>query len=263
VELIEVGGRKIAYRRAGGGHPLVLLHGAWSDGREWRPQLAGLSNEFDVIAWDTPGCGGSDDPPPKMGMADYADVVAGLVTALDLGRAHLCGLSFGSGLALAVYRRNPGVVRSLVLASAYAGWRGSLPPTEVKARLARARGELDLPPPTWIDSYLPGFFARPVPPETVDLVRSIMLEARSAGTRPMLAAFAEADLRAVLPTIIVPTLLLYGAADVRAPRAVAESLHAGILGSELVLLPEVGHMCNLEAPEAFNAEVRRFLRTAP
>jgi hypothetical protein len=50
VELIEVGGRKIAYRRAGGGHPLVLLHGAWSDGREWRPQLAGLSDEFDVVA---------------------------------------------------------------------------------------------------------------------------------------------------------------------------------------------------------------------
>jgi hypothetical protein len=44
--------------------------------------------------------------------------------------------------------------------------------------------------------------------ETLDLVRSIMLEVRSAGTRPMLAAFAEADLRAVLPTITVPTLLL-------------------------------------------------------
>jgi pimeloyl-ACP methyl ester carboxylesterase len=52
MELLELGGRKIAYRRAGGGHPLVLLHGAWSDGREWRPQLAGLPDEFDVIAWD-------------------------------------------------------------------------------------------------------------------------------------------------------------------------------------------------------------------
>ena len=69
MELIELGGRKIAYRRAGGGHPLVLLHGAWSDGREWRPQLADLPDEFDMIAWDAPGCGGSDDPPPKMGMA--------------------------------------------------------------------------------------------------------------------------------------------------------------------------------------------------
>ena len=263
VKLIEAGGRKIAYRRAGAGPPLVLLHGAWSDGREWGAQLAGLSDEFEVIAWDAPGCGGSADPPPTMGMADYADAVADLITALDLGRVHLSGLSFGGGLALAMYRRHPHVVRSLVLASAYAGWRGSLPPEEVQARLARARGELDLPPAIWIDSYLPGFFARAVPPETVDLVRSIMGEVRSAGTRPMLAAFADADLRAVLPIITVPTLLLYGAADVRAPRPVADALHAGIPNSELVLLPEVGHMCHLEAPEAFNAEIRRFLRTVP
>jgi pimeloyl-ACP methyl ester carboxylesterase len=263
VELIEVGGLKIAYRRAGRGQPLVLLHGAWSDGREWRPQLAGMSDEFDVIAWDAPGCGGSDDPPPEISMADYADAVADLIAALDLPRVHLCGLSFGGGLALAVYQRHPRVVLSLVLASAYAGWKGSLPSGEVEARLARARGELDVPPAEWIDSYLPGFFARPVPPETLDLVRSIMLEVRSAGIRPMLAAFAEADLRTVLRTISVPTLLLYGAADVRAPRPVAEALHAAIPNSELVLLPEVGHMCNLEAPEAFNAELRRVFRTVP
>ena len=58
----------------------------------------------------------------------------------------------------------------------------------------------------------------------------------------MLAAFADADLRAVLPTITVPTLLLHGDADVRAPRPVAEALHADIPDSELVLLPEVGHL---------------------
>ena len=66
----------------------MLLHGAWSDGREWRPQLAGLPDEFDVIACDAPGCGGSDDPPPKMGMADDADATAGN------GRERL-GLSLG------------------------------------------------------------------------------------------------------------------------------------------------------------------------
>jgi len=261
VELIDVGGRKLAYHRVGGGQPLVLLHGAWSDGREWRPQLAGLSDEFDVVAWDAPGCGGSDDPPPEMAIADYADAVADLVTGLRLVRAHVCGLSFGGGLALAVYQRHPELVRSLVLASAYAGWRGSLPPAEVEARLQRVRAELDLPPASWIDDYLPGFFARPVPAETLDLVRSLMLQVRPAGTSPMLAAFAEADLRPMLATITVPTLLLYGTADARAPRYVSDALHAGIPGSELVLLSGVGHVCNLEAPEAFNAALRRFLHS--
>lgn len=262
-ESVEVGGRTIAYHRAGSGTPLLLLHGGWSDGREWRPQLEGLSDEFDVIAWDAPGCGGSDDPVGDVDLASYTDVVAGLVAALDLDRPHVCGLSFGGGLALAVYERHPRIVRSMVLASAYAGWKGSLPQAEVDARLNRVRAELGRPPSTWIDGYLPGFFAGPVSPEAVDLVRSIMLEVRPAGTLAMLSAFADADLRHVLPTVRVPTLLLYGTEDVRSPPGVAEALRAGIPGAQLVWLPGVGHVTNLEAPQAFNAEVRRFLRAVP
>ncbi|MGY1786006.1 alpha/beta fold hydrolase [Geodermatophilus sp. SYSU D00698] len=155
------------------------------------------------------------------------------------------------------------MVRSLVLASAYAGWKGSLPPEEVEARLRRVRAELDRPPAEWVDGYLPGFFAGPVPQETLDLVRAVVLDVRPAGTRSMLTAFADADLRDVLPTVAVPTLLLHGTEDVRAPRPVAEALHAAIPGSQLVLLPGVGHVVNLEAPAAFDAAVRRFLLAVP
>ena len=261
MESVTKGGRTISYHRAGSGPGLVLLHGGWSDGREWRYQLDGLSADFDVIAWDAPGCGGSDDPPGDANLATYADAVADLVEALGLDQPHLCGLSFGAGLAIAVYQRHPELVRSLVLASAYAGWKGSLPAAEVQARLHRVKSEIHRPPETWVEDYLPGFFAGPVAPEVLHLVRSTMLEVRPAGTLPMLTAFAEADLREVLPTIAVPTLLLYGTEDVRSPRAVADALHAAIPHSELVLLPGVGHVSNLEAPEAFNAEVRRFLRS--
>ena len=71
---------------------------------------------------------------------------------------------------------------------------------------------------------------------------------------------AEADLRDVLPHIDVPTLLLYGDKDVRAPLAVAEDLHAAIPNSRVVVLPGVGHMSSVESPGAFNAEVRSFLQ---
>jgi pimeloyl-ACP methyl ester carboxylesterase len=261
VDSVEIEGRRIAYHRRGAGPPLVLLHGGWSDGREWEIALERFADEFDVLAWDAPGCGGSDDPAEGATLEDYADAVAGLIRTLGLHPVHLCGLSFGGGLALAVYRRHPGLVRSLVLASAYAGWRGSLPPEEVAARLARLREEIGRPPETWIDGYLPGFFAREMPEDVLESVRAVMRDVRPAGTEAMLAAFADADLRDVLPTVAVPTLLLYGDADVRSPLPVAEALHAAIPGAELVVLRGVGHVVNLEVPDAFDAEVRRFLRS--
>jgi pimeloyl-ACP methyl ester carboxylesterase len=146
-----------------------------SDHREWRRQLAGLSDTFTVVAWDAPGTGVSGDP--------ASVVVATLLTD-------------------------------------------------------RATGEM------------------------VEELVGIIADARPSGARPMLCAMAEADLRPVLPTIRVPTLLLYGEDDARSPRAVAEGMHRAIARSELVFLPRVGHQSNIETADRFNDEVRRFLRAA-
>jgi pimeloyl-ACP methyl ester carboxylesterase len=251
----------VAYRRAGSGVPLVLLHGGLSDARSWAPQLESLARDYDVIAWDAPGCGGSADPTADLRLADYADAVAALVRALGVGPVHLAGHSFGAGLAIDVYGRHRQLIRSLVLSGAYAGWRGSLPPAEVEARLNQALADLDRPPAEWVDSYLAGFFGRSVPPQTVEAARTTMLDVRRAGALSMVTAFASADLRAVLPTIAVPALLIYGAQDVRAPRGVAEALHAAIPGSRLILVPAAGHDVNLEAPQEYDAAVRTFLRS--
>ena len=252
----------IAYRRAGAGPPLVLLHGGLSDGCSWNAQLEDLADEYDVVAWDAPGCGGSADPTRDLSLDHYADAVAALIRALGLESVHLAGHSFGAGLAINVYGRHRPLLRSLVLSGAYAGWRGSLSPAEVEARVNRALAELVRPPAEWVDDYLPSFFSRPVPLETREGLRTMMLEVRSAGARSMVTAFADADLRAILPTIAIPTLLVHGAEDVRAPRGVAEALHTAIPASQLVLVPAAGHDVNLEAPKAFDGCVRRFLRPA-
>lgn len=253
---IRIGGLRIAYRRAGAGPPLLLLHGGACDGRVWARQLEDLSAEFSVVAWDAPGCGGSSDPPEGFRMADYADCLAEFIEALGLDRLHVLGHSFGGGLALALYGRHPRIPQTLILAGAYAGWAGSLPAAEVCRRLQAARG---VPGPA--DSG-------PVPVPPTDSVQAtaspdpeaIMPDLHPVGTRVMAAAFADADLRYVLPLIDVPTLLLHGEADERAPLAVAEDLHTGIRGSQLVVLPRVGHESYLEAPQRFNFEVLRFLR---
>lgn len=256
---VEVDRLRVAYRRAGEGPALVLLHGAFSDSRAWGPQLEGLSDEFTVIAWDAPGCGGSSDPPETFGRDEYGHCLEAFLDELALDRPHVLGLSLGSVLALDLYRRRPGTVRSLVLASAYAGWAGSLPRAEVAARTRRAWRDLDRPQADWVVDYLPTFFSQSVDRETVDVAEMMILDSRPAGLAAALRAFAAADLRDVLPTITIPTLLLYGQSDLRSPGQVAENLHTQIPGSELVFL-DAGHDSNLEAPTAFNDAVRRFLR---
>jgi pimeloyl-ACP methyl ester carboxylesterase len=261
MEQIAIDRLYIAYERAGEGPAIVLLHGGLSDNREWRRQLGALSDEFTVVAWDAPGCGQSSDPPETFRLPAYADCLAAFMNALGLEHPHMVGLSFGGGLALELYRRHPTIPRTLVLASAYAGWAGSLPAEVVEERLRQILRDVDLPPDQWIPEWIPGLFTEAAPQEMVEDMVAIMSACHPAGVRAMAQAFAEADLRDVLPRIHAPTLLLYGDADRRAPLNVAEDLHAKIPGSKLVILSGVGHQCNVEAAERFTAEVRSFLRS--
>lgn len=225
----------------------------------WRSQLDALAGEFTVVAWDAPGCGGSFDPPPGFSIEDYVACLAGFINELGLERPHVVGLSFGSILALALFRRHPELPRSLVLASAYAGWAGSLPAEVVEARRSGWLRDADRPPEEVIATFADTLFTPSVPADVRDEAMAVFRDFRPAGLRAVANASADADLRDVLPHVDVPTLLLYGDADKRAPVSIGEELHAAIPGSKLVVLPGLGHVVNLEAPERFNEEVRSFL----
>jgi pimeloyl-ACP methyl ester carboxylesterase len=260
MEQVEVDGLRIAYQRTGAGPPLVLLHGYVGDGpTTWRHQLDGLCDQFTVVAWDAPGAGGSADPPESFGLAGYADCLAGFVQRLGLEQPQVAGLSFGGILALELSRRHATIPATLILASAYAGWAGSLPADVAQQRLQQALGLAELSPEEFVGALLPTTFSQATPPEAVEAFGASMLGFHPAGFRAMARASAE-NVCDVLAHIKVPTLLVCGDKDVRAPPAVAEDLHAAIPGSTLVVLSDAGHICNIEAPEAFNRTVRSFLR---
>ncbi|HWT23880.1 MAG TPA: alpha/beta hydrolase [Solirubrobacteraceae bacterium] len=260
---VEVDGLRIAYERAGDGPPLVLLHGYVGDGRStFARQLEELSSEFTVVAWDGPGAGRSADPPESYRLGDFADRLAGFVRALELDRPHVLGMSFGGGLALELYRRHPALPRTLILASSYAGWAGSLPADEVQRRLRQAVDLAGLPPERFVREIAPTLFSSSAPRDAVDAFAASATAFHPAGLRAMARSIAEADLRDVLPGVDVPVLLVYGDRDGRAPVAVGEALRAAIPGARLVVLAGVGHVSCVEAPERFNAEVRGFLRSA-
>lgn len=259
MEAVHVNGVEIAYARAGSGPPLVFVHGAASDSRIWGPQLEALADGFAVIAWDEPGAGRSSDVPPDFTLADYADCLAGLLEALELGPAHVAGLSWGGTVVLELYRRHPELVATLVLADTYAGWKGSLPEAEVRARVDGLREMLAVGEERF-DSALPGLFAGDPPAEHVPLLEATAADVRPESMRTALLVMADADLCDVLPTIAVPTLLIWGEKDGRSPLHVARQFEEAIPGARLVVIPDAGHVSNLEQPDAFNAAIRDFCR---
>lgn len=247
-------GLEIAHVRRGAGPPLVLVHGAGEDHRSWQFQLDDLAEVATVVAWDEPGCGRSSDPPEGLDVAGLARALAALVETV--GRGHVLGFSWGGTIVLELWRQRPDLVASLVLADTYAGWRGSLPAEEVEARVEAVTAALDAEAP---DPSVPGLFAGPPPAEAIALLAEMAADVRPATMRRSLALMAAADLSDVLPTIDVPTLLLWGEHDVRSPLSVAHAFAAAIPGARLEVLPGVGHAAHLENPAAFTAAVRAWV----
>ena len=191
----------------------------------WRRQLDALSDEFHVVAWDAPGCGRSSDPPGPLGLNEVAGHLASFIEALDLDHPHVLGLSWGGGLALELYRIAPTLPRSLVLAGAYAGWAGSLPPDVVALRLDAYLTAAQTPPHEALRSWGPGMFSEGASEELVDELLEITSDYHPGALADLARSFAATDLRAVLPTITVPTLVLHGDSDACLPLDVGVALH--------------------------------------
>jgi pimeloyl-ACP methyl ester carboxylesterase len=237
----------------------VFVHGAGDDSRIWQPQLDALAGEFTVVAWDEPGAGRSSDIPRGFDLGDYANCLGALIDTLALGPSHLVGLSWGGTVALELYRHRPELAATLILADTYAGWKGSLPEDEVRARVAAGHRMLAAAPGE-LDSAVPGVFAGEPPPRFVPLLGEIAVGMRPASLAAQLAVMAETDQRELLPRITVPTLLIWGEHDARSPLDVARQFEQAIPEATLVVLPGAGHVSNLEQPERFNDAVRTFCR---
>jgi pimeloyl-ACP methyl ester carboxylesterase len=259
VEVVRVNGLEIAYERVGQGPPLVLVHGATVDSRMWQPQLAALADELTVVAWDEPGAGRSSDVPAGFGLPDYARCLAALIAALELGPAHVAGLSWGGTVVLELYRHHADLVVTLILVDTYAGWKGSLPEEEVRARVELYRRAVAAPADEF-DPTPPGLFAGPPPAEFLPLLEAMAANVRRESIGTALSVMAEADQRDLLPRIAVPILLIWGERDARSPLSVARQFEQAIPDSKLVVIPGAGHVSNLEQPETFNDAIREFCR---
>ena len=256
---VEVNGSSVAYRRAGKGPPLVLLHGFLCDSRVWRQQLLDLSGQFTVVAWDAPGAGASSDPPDPFTMTDWGHCLAAFLDVFDIARAHVLGLSWGGVLAQEFYRLYPGRIAGLILADTYAGWKGSFPASVCEQRLARCLLEAALPKEAFVRRWVPhDFFTEEASQDLREAMSAVVSDFHPLGFRLMAKSLADTDTTNLLPNIEVPVLLLWGDDDRRSPLSVAAQLRDAIPNAELAVIEEAGHVSNIEQPEGFNAHVRRF-----
>lgn len=259
----EVNGRSIAYRSAGEGPPLVLLHGFLCDSRCWRTQLDGLSDQFRVVAWDAPGAGASSDPPERFTITDWAHCLAGFLDVLGIEPAYLVGLSWGGMLAQELYRLYPERALGLILCDTYAGWKGSLPADACETRLERCVSDSSLSGEELAPRWAPEMFSGNAPRELIDEMSAVFRDFHPRGFRLMAKSLADTDTRGLLPTIDVPTLLVWGNEDNRSPMEIAEQFRDAIPKAELAVIPGAGHVSNMEQPDEFNAHVRRFCSGEP
>jgi pimeloyl-ACP methyl ester carboxylesterase len=259
MEVVRARGLEVAYRRVGQGPPLVLAHGALEDSRVWQRQLAALADEFTVVAWDEPGAGCSSDMPVDFDLGDYASCLAAVIESLGLGPAHVAGHSWGSTVVQELYRHHPELVATLILIGAYAGWKGSLPPDEVAARVKGVHEMLAAPVKAF-DLGVPGLFASEPPAELAPLLEQIAADVRPKSLETQLLVMAAADERDLLPRIAVPTLLIWGELDTRSTLSVARQFERAIPDTKLVVIHGAGHSCHLEQPDQVNEAMRGFCR---
>jgi pimeloyl-ACP methyl ester carboxylesterase len=235
----------------------VFLHGVGSDRRVWRGQLAGLGQDHRALAIDLRGHGESEIPPGRIDRPAFAADVAGVLSALGLGPTHLVGLSMGGVVALETYRLYPELVLSLTLADTFAhypGWEDGM--------VRRERDLRELSMRQIAEARIPACL-RPDPDPAVlsDAVEQMAAKDKRVYAESSAATWSP-DIRALLLSVRVPTLVLWGEHDSITPLELSEELCAGIPGARLVTIPEAGHISNLDNPPAFNAALREFLERA-
>lgn len=260
---IESGGLKLNYVDTGGDAPaVVLLHAFPFNSNMWEPQVEALSDRFRLILPDLRGFGGSDAPEDASayGMDEFADDVAAVLADAGADKVVLGGLSMGGYAAFAFLRKYRDKVSALVLADTRAE---ADPPEGVEKRTKQQGMVRDEGTANLIEALSGALLGEPSlqkKPDVVEKVRELMAENPPAGFIGALEAMKKRpDSSDELTKIDVPTLVIVGENDGVTPPDAARKIHEHVGGSRLVVIPEAGHLSNLEAPEAFNGAVAEFL----
>ncbi len=277
-----IDGARIFYKPVGSerNYPLIVLHGGPGlDHTSLHPWLDALADQFYLIYVDQRGQGRSERVDPStLTLSRFARDVTLLAEALGLPRYALLGHSFGA-MASVVHAVEHGTASHYVISDGTASFGKTMPeimanietmePVAVRDRVREswalepgARTQADVA--HILDMQMPFHFAEP---EGEPLRRFMAAQSGAVYAPEVLAYFAEheyaMEYEDQLGRVSRPTLVLTGAYDRTCTPRAARDIVAGIPGSELVILPDSGHMGFVEQPGMYFAAVRDFFARYP
>ena len=251
---IRVGELQVAYEQRGGGPALLLLHGAEASRRMFARLVPRLVEHFTVITYDQRDCGDTAGPQRPTTLLDLADDAFELMLALGLQRAHVFGSSFGGKIAQVLARRAPQAIDRLALCST---WHSNESLADFNPNIARIRA-LRSGLPATAKELASWFFPDPVLECRPDLL-SLFADARPDTARAKRRAQTVASPVPVSAgELNVEALLIAGELDRVVPAEATWRLSRLLPASQRLLLPGVGHVPAVQAPEMLAAELTRF-----
>jgi pimeloyl-ACP methyl ester carboxylesterase len=251
VTKIAVRGCGITLMRGGVGRPLLFLHGG-EGGAQWLPFMSDLSARHDVIVPEHPGFGSSDTPDWLDTVSDVANFYLDFLDQLDLKGVDLVGFSLGGWVAAELAVRNAHRLNSLTLVDAAGLFVPGVPQVDTflvsEERLVR---ELFHEP-----GRAEAMLAEARRPELEDVILKNRTTTAKLVWQPR---GYDPHLHKWLHRIGVPTLIVWGANDRLYPPDYAHAYQKLIPGSKVVIIPDCGHVPQIEQRTAFVAALEQFL----
>lgn len=264
--LARINGINIYHEIFGKGFPLVLAYGLGGHTGMWAGQIDAFSEHYRFVVWDPRGHGKSDSPPAReqYGMQISAEDLRGLLDHLNIEQAFVGGLSMGGAIATRFAMAHPDRVAALLIIDSASASGLAVKPAMRQMRqktieLAETQGMEAVA--DYIIEANPNLKTQArASTEAYQRLRRMFLDLDPVGyANTIRALLNNAYPTERLSTITMPTLVLVGEND---PALEAARLtHENIPGSHLVVIPDAGHLSNLDCPEAFNSSVLAFLHS--
>ena len=249
---VEAEGLTVRYLEAGPAgeavdeRPLILVHGLGGGAEDWACVIKALARRRRVLAPDLPGFSKTPAPPEGMSFSALARYLAGFMDSLGVKRVSVAGNSLGGAVAIRLAAQRPESVERLFLLDS-AGLLHD-PPRALEPHTRQEAREL-IRLATGKAAWTPGF-----------VLDGLIRRAAAPARRAYLRSAEPTDVRDDLPRLSVPTTIIWGERDLLIPPDHGEALRDAVAGSELIVLPEVGHVPQLEAPREIARIIEQRLR---